>query len=203
MALTYPPFTASADIVNASNNKPPLKTGSKGGGVYILQAALLDLGYKMPISTKKTGFPDGKYGNETKNAVIEYQKFAKKNKINVDLKKIDGIAGKNTITALDKSLSAKHKKPKPAPKPPVVPKPLPPSNKDYKKGSNNPIMKPDKGSGVFNSEATTVTSWALKQAILEILPPRGSSAAVVIGFDAARHMKHYMDASGSKLTLNT
>lgn len=82
MALAYPPFTASKDIRNASMNKPPLKTGSSGGGVYILQASLIDLGYKMPISTKKTGFPDGKYGNETVAAVIQYQKDAMAKKIN-------------------------------------------------------------------------------------------------------------------------
>ena len=65
MPLTYAPFIAIDSIREAAKNAPPLKLGSKGAGVKMLQGGLIDLGYKMPNSTKKTGYPDGIYGRET------------------------------------------------------------------------------------------------------------------------------------------
>lgn len=103
---------------------------------------------------------------------------------------------------MDRQLSAKAAKPIPLPIPPNPPVPLPPSNKNYTIGTINPPIKPDPGAGVFNSKPTEITMWGLKQSILEILPPRGSSAMIIIGFDATRHMKHYMDATGMDLTIN-
>jgi hypothetical protein len=44
--------------------------------------------------------------------------------------------------------------------------------------------------------------WMLKEAILEILPPRGSSATLFIGPNAAIHMLHYLNRSGNRLTIN-
>lgn len=195
MSLTFPPFAAVEAIRNAAKNSPPLKFGDKGPAVAVLQGGLMDLGYKLPVSTRKTGFPDGDYGKETKDRVFQFQTDAK-------LTKKDGIAGKETILEMDKRLAAKTAKPISPPKPPNPPVPLPPSDKNYTLGTINPPIKPDPGAGVFNSKPTEISMWALKQSILEILPPRGSSAAIIIGVDASLHMKHYMNATGMDLTIN-
>lgn len=195
MSLTFPPFAAVESIRNAVKSSPSLKLGDKGAGVAVLQGGLIDLGYKLPLSTHKTGFPDGVYGKETKEAIIQFQKDAK-----INLK--DGIAGKNTVTEMDRRLAAKAAKPAQLPKPPNPPVPLPPSDKNYAVGTLNPPIKPDPGAGIFNSKPVEVSMWALKQAILEILPPRGSSAAIIIGFDATLNMKHYMAATGTDLSIN-
>jgi len=87
--------------------------------------------------------------------------------------------------------------------PPIKPSPpAPPTDRDYKIGTDDPRITPDVGAGVWDSEEWTVSTWALKQAILEILPPIGSSAATIIGWDAAMHMKHYMNNTGRDLTIN-
>ena len=88
----------STQIVDASNSSPSLKKGSKGQGVQILQAALIDLGYRMPDSTRKTDKPGGLYGKETSDVVAEFQK---KNGL-----KQDGIAGRRTDAILDERIAA-------------------------------------------------------------------------------------------------
>jgi hypothetical protein len=44
MSHKDPTLQASTQIVDVSNSSPSLKKGSKGQGVQILQAALIDLG---------------------------------------------------------------------------------------------------------------------------------------------------------------
>ncbi len=152
---------------------------------------MIDLGYKMPLTTKKTGFPDGIFGNETKQAVIQFQRDEK-------IKLVDGIAGRTTIGTLDRRLAEKFKKPVKPPKPmPVIP-----SDKNYTIGTVNPSITPDAGAGIFNSKSTEASMWALKQSILEILPPRGASASVAIGRNAAINMKHYLDALGTDIPID-
>jgi len=192
MPLTYAPFIAIESIQKAVKNAPPLKLGSKGIGVKMLQGGLMDLGYKIPNSTKKTGYPDGIYGDETVKVVTQFQKDYK-----LPLK--DGIAGKNTIASLDILLKKKAYIP---PKPPKPLIPVSPKDKDYTIGNSDPKINPDKGAGIFNSKPTQVSLWALKQAILEILPPRGSSVAIFIGIDASKHMLHYLSAKGSKRPID-
>lgn len=198
MALNYLPFATVPEIVKASNSAPSLRFGNSGIGVTMLQSGLIDLGYKhlLKQTTLKTGFPDGKYGKETKDAVIQFQKDCK-----FPPAQIDGIAGKQTINEMDKKLSAKFNAKAPIPTPPKL-TPIPSSNKDYMIGTSKPSITPDPGAGVFNSKPTQASMWALKQSILEIIPPRGSSAAVFIGYDAAINMKYYFDASGLDLHIN-
>jgi hypothetical protein len=62
-----------------------LRPGDSGDAVAQMQRRLIELGYL-------DGEADGKYGNGTKKAVKAFQK---KNKLTAD-----GIAGKNTLTAL-------------------------------------------------------------------------------------------------------
>ena len=77
----------------AASNSPPLRSGETGEAVELLQQALIDLGFRLPISTKKTGFPDGIYGAETKSAVTAFQAGERLHD--------DGIAGKDTLHRLD------------------------------------------------------------------------------------------------------
>ena len=44
MALQCARFSSEPDIVRASTNSPPLRRGSHGDGVHVLQLALIDLG---------------------------------------------------------------------------------------------------------------------------------------------------------------
>lgn len=195
MPLSYPPFVASDRIRKAAENSPQMAHGEQGKAVAILQGALIDLGYKMPISTRDNGFPDGVFGSETKATVYQFQ-------VDKKLNGKDGVAGRETFTRLDVLLMAKKGPPKVIPTPPKPLVPPPPADRHYKIGTDDPSITPDVGAGRFDSEPTTVSLWALKQAILEILPPRGSSAVIFIGPDAAMHMKHYMDASGRTFTIN-
>src|SRR4029450_7104625 len=60
MALQCARFSSEPDIVRASTNSPPLRRGSHGDGVHVVQLALIDLGFAMPISTKNgASLPDG------------------------------------------------------------------------------------------------------------------------------------------------
>lgn len=196
MPLTYPPFAAVDAIQKASRNLPPLRPGDKGSAVAMVQSGLIDLNYKLPSSTRKTGFPDGIYGAETKQALIRFQTDAK-----FAAGQIDGVAGKNTILEMDKKLAAKFGATSVIPAPPK-PIPIPQSDQHYTVGNSQPTIKPDVGAGIFNSKPVEVSMWALKQSILEILPPRGSSAMLFIGFDAAANMKHYLNTSGADLKIN-
>ena len=113
MALKYPPFTASSQMVAASRNAPPLRWGAKGTAVGLLQGGLVQLGFPLPKSTKAMGVLDATFGDETR-AVLS--KFQEKNKL-----KPDGVAGKDTIAAMDGQLAASSKPPPFQPSPPPAP----------------------------------------------------------------------------------
>lgn len=99
MALQCARFSSEPDIVLASTNSPPLRRGSHGDGVQVLQLALIDLGFAMPISTKNgASLPDGIFGAETLNAVTAFQR--------ANGLVVDGVAGANTIDRLDKAIAA-------------------------------------------------------------------------------------------------
>lgn len=72
-------------------NQLTIPKGSKGTDVENLQNALLNLGYKLPRHGA-----DGIYGPETKQAVTDFQK-------DYGIK-VDGVAGAETIGALNKTL---------------------------------------------------------------------------------------------------
>ena len=73
-----------------SGNYTTLKYGSRGDRVSILQKALNDLGFNA-------GSVDGSFGAGTQKAVTAFQKSA-------GLKQ-DGLAGRDTLTALEKAVS--------------------------------------------------------------------------------------------------
>lgn len=96
MAVTHPRFVHCPQLQAASLDKPPLKKGASGEGVRLVQEALRDLGYALPISTLSGGQLDGVYGSETKGIVSVFQK-------NHGLS-YDGEVGKNTLAKLEQEL---------------------------------------------------------------------------------------------------
>jgi len=74
----------------------PIKKGHIGPSVVTVQHALITLGAELPISTAKTGKPDGIFGDET---TAKTRGFQTQNGL-VD----DGKVGPNTLGALDAAL---------------------------------------------------------------------------------------------------
>ena len=99
MALQCARFSSEPDIVRASTNSPPLRQGSHGDGVRVLQFALIDLGFAMPISTKNgASLPDGIFGAETLKTVMAFQR--------ANGLVVDGVVGAHTTELLDKVIAA-------------------------------------------------------------------------------------------------
>jgi hypothetical protein len=111
MALTAARFRNNSRIETASRNSPAIRQGERGEAVGIIQVALRDLGFAMPISFKHV-FPDGIYGSETADRVRQFQQSKGL--------AADGVVGKNTLLALDESFrSEKDGAPPPFPQPDV------------------------------------------------------------------------------------
>jgi peptidoglycan hydrolase-like protein with peptidoglycan-binding domain len=186
MALKYPPFTACLQLQQASRGSPSLGLRSHGPGVALVQGALLDLGYPLPLTMAKLGIPDGSYGHETCAAVRSFQTKSKL--------KPDTVAGPKTIAALD---AAMVKQMSPAP-PSQQPGPVLPVSSDYEVGTGAPPLGHDPGAGSWKSTPREVTYVALKASIVGALP----IASVVVGVDAAKHMAHYLGNSGGTYTVD-
>jgi peptidoglycan hydrolase-like protein with peptidoglycan-binding domain len=187
--LKHPVLAGNERVRKAAANLPPMARGETGTGIAILQAALVDLGYKLPTSMRKTGVPDGVFGDETHGAVLGFQRKE-------SLSRKDGIAGRDTLERLDVLLLAAAPSKK-------VPSPILPSGTaEYGIGSADPPARSDPGAGPWNSKPKTTIALVQRETILETLPPRGLSAMTFIGKDAARHMKHYLDGSGRTLTID-
>ena len=60
-------------LVTATSRNAPMRNGETGEAVETLPQALIDLGFPMPLSKRKTGFPDGIYGRETSSVVRAFQ----------------------------------------------------------------------------------------------------------------------------------
>lgn len=98
MALKSPRFASNTRLQRASEDRPALNAGEHGEAVRLVQQALIDLGFAMPISTRKFGSPDGVYGHETVARVREFQtKFHLR---------VDGSTGRHTMAKLDELLPA-------------------------------------------------------------------------------------------------
>jgi peptidoglycan hydrolase-like protein with peptidoglycan-binding domain len=80
-------------LLNASHNSPPLKRGDTGPGVAAVQDAFADLQYDLHISFKRSGKADGIFGEETDQAVRQFQR---RHGLTVD-----GVVGTNTLAQLD------------------------------------------------------------------------------------------------------
>ncbi len=93
MALQSPRFRDNQQLQDAAANKPPLRAGVTGEGVRLVQQALIELGFEMPVSVKKHGTPDGIFGTETKTTIKKFQTS--------EGLVPDGQAGRNTMAKLD------------------------------------------------------------------------------------------------------
>jgi hypothetical protein len=97
MPLTSPRFRREPELIAVAAGQGVLRRGSRGRHVHLVQMALLDLGYALPISTASTEYsPDGRYGTETENAVRAFQR-------SVPGLFPDGVVGRMTMRALDRS----------------------------------------------------------------------------------------------------
>lgn len=96
MPLKSPRFQPNQRLQRAAENSPPINVGEKGEAVRLVQQALIDLGFPMPLSTRRFGSPDGVYGQET-------IKQAKAFQIKFHLSP-DGGTGRQTMGKLDELL---------------------------------------------------------------------------------------------------
>jgi hypothetical protein len=96
MALSSPRFATNTRLQRVAENRPAMNWGEVGEAVRLVQQALIDLGHRMPISTRKHGSPDGIFGDETKATVKAFQS---RNGLVAD-----GIVGRNTMGRLDRLL---------------------------------------------------------------------------------------------------
>ncbi|MFT5522092.1 MAG: hypothetical protein ACI9HK_000029 [Pirellulaceae bacterium] len=78
-----------------------IKQGERGPAARELQDALIELGHPMPISTAKSGWPDGIFGSETDSAVRDFQRRA------LPHETPDGKVGPLTLGALDSKLATR------------------------------------------------------------------------------------------------
>ncbi|BCW89714.1 hypothetical protein sos41_28800 [Alphaproteobacteria bacterium SO-S41] len=213
-------FRDVSRLQSAARNAPPVSGREHTYGVSALQAGLLRLGYKLPVSTRRHGAPDGIYGDETRGAVQTFQARARL--------KIDGIAGHDTLHAIDALLPATippapppkpnpkpnpnpnpNPPPAPAPKPHRIPPPIEPGgralpfNDDYEEGTAAPPLTHDKGAGAWNSKPATLTTQA---AIIFINGPQSvqfwAAALAVAGPHAVLNLKHYFANTGTALTID-
>lgn len=104
MTLNSPRFKDEEFLKSIDAGHSVVLNGSHGRHVHLLQMALIDLGFAMPISTTSQDFsPDGFYGRETE-AVIKL--FQEKN----PPLKVDGKIGQSTIREIDKQIGGfKHR----------------------------------------------------------------------------------------------
>lgn len=99
MPLVSRRFAGNEQLEAAARNAPALRVGAAGKGVGLLQAALLDLGFPMPVSTGHGAKrADGVYGYETAKTVRAFQ--GRENLA------ADGVAGRDTLTRLDQICAA-------------------------------------------------------------------------------------------------
>ena len=96
--LKSPRFAGNIRLENAFDNNPPMQNGEPSGEpVKIVQQALIDDGFSMPVTTKRLGEPDGIFGSETFKTV---QAFQRKYGL-LEHGVADGVIGRHTMGKLD------------------------------------------------------------------------------------------------------
>ncbi|OCC05835.1 hypothetical protein BA190_06290 [Labrys sp. WJW] len=104
MALTSVRFKNEPSLQRIEAGNDVLLRGMSGRHVHLLQMALIDLGFAMPVSTQSQDYsPDGVYGIETETVVKAFQR---RNPPLAD----DGKLGQATIREIDKQIGGfKHR----------------------------------------------------------------------------------------------
>jgi len=185
MPLQSQPFVGIKQLQQAAKNAPPLERSSVGPGVALVQAALVDLGFPMPRSTRKFGGMDGIFGPETEATVRSFQE-----KQGLEA---DGVAGSETVLRLDLLIDAKasvlvYGKTR-----------VPPRSRNYTFGETDPPLRPDPGAGAWGSQPRKMVTTTLKVLIQEIAMPVAHTA---IGDDAVKHLRHYFSNSGTSYNVD-
>jgi peptidoglycan hydrolase-like protein with peptidoglycan-binding domain len=106
MPLRSPVLAGNARLENAASGGPSVKKAPPPDDVDAvrrIQKALVALGLPLPLSFPRgpSSEPDGKFGLETYNAVIAFQKKVFPN----DPGQWDGRVGKNTLNQMEQMLS--------------------------------------------------------------------------------------------------
>lgn len=105
MALSHPFFLGNNRIREAHEQKgrsiKPAPPHDDPDAVRRIQKALRALGFALPESFRNSPDGDGKYGNETYQAVLEFQRRA----FPGDFREHDGRVGPKTLDEMDKALS--------------------------------------------------------------------------------------------------
>lgn len=104
--LKSPRLAGDVRLEQAFDNDPAMRKGEKNDAVAKVQQAMIDDGFAMPISTRKTGSPDGIFGRETKRTV---KKFQAKYRLS-----IDGVVGRQTLRKMDELYGVMPPPPSPA-----------------------------------------------------------------------------------------
>ncbi len=193
---------SDARVCKAAENNPPFFSGEANSGVRTLQMALIKVGYDMPISQPPgASAPDGIYGEETASIVSQFQQ-----KVKID---VDGIAGHDTIYALDAILANEPKKPGgggPGGNPgggPGDPGGNPGGGNpgggapkcEFIPGTADPPRGAVKdGAGKWNSHWKTPHMMAAKSTMMH--PLFQTAAIAAIGDDAASNLRHYLYNTG-------
>ena len=94
--LKSPRFAGDELLEKAFDDERHLKFGDTNEAVKKIQQAMIDTGIEMPISTRKTGSPDGIFLSETAEAVKAFQR-----KCGLKGKDVDGIVGPITMGLFD------------------------------------------------------------------------------------------------------
>jgi hypothetical protein len=98
LPLTSPRFRNERELMAIEANHAVMRRGSHGRHVHLVQMALIDLGFGMPVSTSSNDYsPDGVYGIETENVVKAFQRSLPPAGLTPD-----GVLGQLTLRELDK-----------------------------------------------------------------------------------------------------
>jgi len=178
MPLQSIPFSSSSRLVEIEKGGRIMVRGEHGLATGLVQAGLVDLGFKLPFSTRPDGHLDGVFGKETEAAV---RKFQHKHGL-----RMDGKVGVKTIRQIDAALVAK------TPPSPPPPPPPPPVVSGYQLGTGDPPLHHDAGAGTWGSTPKTARMLTLKGAFLV-----GWRALYEFAWpDATLNLRHYLDNEG-------
>jgi peptidoglycan hydrolase-like protein with peptidoglycan-binding domain len=98
--LTSPRFPNERELIAIEANRAVMQRGSHGRHVHLVQMALIDLSFPMPISTMSNHYsPDGVFGTKTENVVKAFQRSVLPPHPGL---KADGVVGQLTMREIDK-----------------------------------------------------------------------------------------------------
>jgi peptidoglycan hydrolase-like protein with peptidoglycan-binding domain len=95
--LRHLPFASSKQLIAVMRGAGPIGKGARGPGIKLLQSGLIELGYELSRSLRKSIEPDGVFGTETTRAIAHFQCS--------QAIRADGRVGKITLSRIDALLA--------------------------------------------------------------------------------------------------